>query len=119
MSTWWCVGAGCWPSRLRRAGGAAAVCQGLFIVIGYLAQLVPWFFIGRITFAYHYFLGAVSHSGPVLCLTACRTGGAHRLKPAMYAITAGPRPTALFYPCWWASRSSRYGTRPLRGLPPF
>ena len=29
--------------------------RALFIVIGYLAQLVPWFFIGRITFAYHYF----------------------------------------------------------------
>ena len=26
-----------------------------FILIGYLAQLVPWMFIGRITFEYHYF----------------------------------------------------------------
>ena len=34
---------------VRRSGRA------LFIFIGYLAQLVPWFFIGRITFAYHYF----------------------------------------------------------------
>ena len=26
-----------------------------FILIGYLAQLVPWMFVGRITFEYHYF----------------------------------------------------------------
>lgn len=26
-----------------------------FILIGYLAQLVPWMFVSRITFAYHYF----------------------------------------------------------------
>jgi hypothetical protein len=28
---------------------------GFFILVGYLAQLVPWMFITRITFAYHYF----------------------------------------------------------------
>ena len=33
----------------RRCGRA------LFIVIAYFSQLAPWFFIGRITFAYHYF----------------------------------------------------------------
>ena len=34
----------------RRKSAAA-----LFITLGYLSQLVPWMFIGRITFAYHYF----------------------------------------------------------------
>lgn len=29
--------------------------KALFIVIAYFSQLAPWFFIGRITFAYHYF----------------------------------------------------------------
>ena len=29
--------------------------KAMFILIGYLSQLVPWMFIGRITFAYHYF----------------------------------------------------------------
>lgn len=29
--------------------------KALFIFIGYLAQLVPWMFISRITFEYHYF----------------------------------------------------------------
>ena len=30
-----------------------------FIVIGYLAQLLPWVFVSRITFAYHYFPAGV------------------------------------------------------------
>ncbi len=30
-----------------------------FILIGYLAQLVPWIFVKRITFAYHYFPSTV------------------------------------------------------------
>ena len=29
--------------------------KALFLLLGYLAQLVPWMFITRITFAYHYF----------------------------------------------------------------
>ena len=29
--------------------------KALFLLVGYLAQLLPWIFIGRITFAYHYF----------------------------------------------------------------
>lgn len=30
-----------------------------FLVIGYLAQYLPWFFVTRITFIYHYFPGTV------------------------------------------------------------
>ena len=33
----------------RRCGSA------LFLLVGYLSQLLPWLLIGRITFAYHYF----------------------------------------------------------------
>ena len=33
----------------RRDGDAA------FLLIGYLAQLLPWVFVPRLTFAYHYF----------------------------------------------------------------
>jgi predicted membrane-bound dolichyl-phosphate-mannose-protein mannosyltransferase len=29
--------------------------DALFIIVGYLSQLVPWFFIARATFVYHYF----------------------------------------------------------------
>ncbi|UQT48748.1 hypothetical protein M5E87_00985 [Flavonifractor plautii] len=74
----------------RPAGRLACAAQAvrrrctkaLFIVIGYLAQLVPWFFIGRITFAYHYFPSVL-----FLILALCyvfyslsEQGGAHRLE---------------------------------------
>jgi dolichyl-phosphate-mannose-protein mannosyltransferase len=39
-----------WRQISRRGDGLV-----LFILIGYAAQLVPWMFISRITFAYHYF----------------------------------------------------------------
>ncbi len=60
-------------------GGLAAMCVMLwlalfrrdkaagFILIGYLAQLLPWVFISRITFEYHYFPSAV-----FLTLALCR-----------------------------------------------
>ena len=33
--------------------------KAAFILVGYLSQLVPWMFVSRITFAYHYFPSAV------------------------------------------------------------
>ena len=33
--------------------------RALFIVVGYLAQMVPWMVITRLTFAYHYFAAVV------------------------------------------------------------
>ena len=30
-----------------------------FLLVGYLAQLLPWVFISRLTFAYHYFPSSV------------------------------------------------------------
>lgn len=57
-----------------------------FILIGYLAQLVPWMFVRRITFEYHYFACTV-----FLTLAVCyaldvlrRTG--KQGKYAMYAV---------------------------------
>lgn len=38
----------------KRRDGAA-----LFLIVGYLAQLLPWVFISRTTFAYHYFPSTV------------------------------------------------------------
>ncbi len=38
-----------WAAIRRKSGRAA------FLLVGYLAQLVPWMFIGRTTFEYHYF----------------------------------------------------------------
>ena len=43
----------CAVYALRR--GEARDDRAVFIVIGYLAQLLPWVFISRITFEYHYF----------------------------------------------------------------
>lgn len=39
--------------KKRRSGAAT------FLIIGYLAQLLPWVFISRTTFAYHYFPSTV------------------------------------------------------------
>ena len=50
------AGPGCWPYfanavlAVKDRDGKAA-----FIVIGYLAQLLPWVLVTRLTFAYHYF----------------------------------------------------------------
>lgn len=50
----------CWAGLLAVVSAAVQMVRrrcgrALFIVIGYLSQLVPWMFIGRITFEYHYF----------------------------------------------------------------
>ena len=43
------VGVLCWCASARHDRKA------LFLLLGYLAQLVPWIFVSRITFEYHYF----------------------------------------------------------------
>ena len=73
----------------------------LFIVIGYLAQLAPWFLIGRITFAYHYF-PSVLFLVLALCYVFSTLAEREEMiswKPAMYAVTGGAVGLyALFYP---------------------
>ena len=95
--------------------------RALFIVIGYLAQLVPWFFIGRITFAYHYF-PSVLFLILALCYVFYSLSEQEELiawKPAMYAVTAGAAALyALFYPVLVGIQiPSWYGTCLLRWLP--
>ena len=58
---------GAFTNPLVTIGGLVAMCyalsdffwkkceKSLFIVVGYLSQLVPWMLISRITFVYHYF----------------------------------------------------------------
>ena len=41
--------------RCAGAGLSARDSRALFIVLGYLAQLLPWVFVSRLTFEYHYF----------------------------------------------------------------
>lgn len=73
--------------------------RGLFIVIGYLAQLLPWVFISRTTFAYHYFPSII-----FLCLALAYVmndliESSHRWKPAVYSLTGSAVGLyALFYP---------------------
>ena len=49
--------------------------KALFILVGYLAQLVPWMFISRITFEYHYFPALV-----FLVLALCHVLNSFRLR---------------------------------------
>ena len=93
----------------------------LFILIGYLAQLVPWFFIGRITFAYHYF-PSVLFLILALCYvfyTLSKKEEMIRWKPAMYAVTGVAAALyALFYPALVGiTYPSWYGTCILKWFP--
>ena len=74
--------------------------RALFILVGYLAQLVPWIPISRCTFAYHYF-----PSVPFLILAVCflldemlerQPEETERLGHGMAALSAGLY--AAFYP---------------------
>ena len=96
----------CWGGLLAVASCAVQAvrrrcAKALFIFIGYLAQLVPWFFIGRITFAYHYF-PSVLFLVLALCYvfhTLAEREEMVNWKPAMFAVTGGAVGLyALFYP---------------------
>lgn len=73
--------------------------KGLFILVGFLAQFLPWVFISRITFAYHYFPSIL-----FLCLALAYVmndlvESGRRWKPAVYGLTGGAAGLyALFYP---------------------
>ena len=56
----------------------------LFILIGYLAQLVPWMFVTRITFEYHYFPCTV-----FLILTLGRIFSLFRLNEKRWKLCVG------------------------------
>ena len=75
--------------------------RALFIIIGYLAQLVPWMFISRITFEYHYFPCTVFLTlalGYCFALARERRGG----MALMWGFTAlSVLLFALFYPALW------------------
>lgn len=83
-----------WRQIRRRGDGVS-----LFILIGYAAQLVPWMFISRITFAYHYFPSMV-----FLVLALCYTvdGLAKAVPKGKYfaysLCGAGIALFALFFP---------------------
>ena len=86
--------------------------RALFLLVGYLSQLLPWMFIGRTTFEYHYFpstLFLVLALGLVLdeFIQRCR-----KWKGPVYALTGGsvalfiafyPVLTGLMVPVWYTS----------------
>ena len=116
----------CWGGLIAVLSAAVQVVRrhsavALFIVIGYLSQLVPWFFIGRITFAYHYF-PSVLFLILALCYlfhTLAQKEAQLSWKPAMYAITGGAGALyALFYPVLVGiTIPSWYGSYLLKWLP--
>ncbi len=73
--------------------------KGLFILIGYLAQLIPWIIISRTTFAYHYFPSTL-----FLCLALAYifndlVESGRRWKSAVYGLTGCTAALyALFFP---------------------
>ena len=116
----------CWGGLLAILSTAVQAVRrrcgiALFLFIGYLAQLVPWFFIGRTTFAYHYFpsvLFLVLALGYVF-YTLSQQEDLVSWKPAMYAVTGGAVGLyALFYPVLVGIQiPSWYGTYILRWFP--
>ena len=55
--------------------------KAMFILIGYLSQLVPWMFISRITFAYHYFPCLI-----FLVLAICHVFNSFRLRDREWKV---------------------------------
>ena len=83
----------CWAGLLAMiANGIFAVKdrdgKSAFIVIGYLAQLLPWVLVTRLTFAYHYFPSSV-----FMLLALChvwerlKQQGIFRWQRNIYAVT--------------------------------
>lgn len=92
--------------------------RALFILVGYLAQLLPWVFISRITFAYHYFPSilfcvlAISYAMDQMLArrrAGCRlavygfTGCAVLLYAAFYPVLIG-----LYVPTWYTYNFLRW-----------
>jgi len=98
--------------------------RALFILIGYLAQLVPWMLVSRLTFEYHYFPSTV-----FLLLALCHAFNALRMKNPrwkrpVYAFTALCLVLfAAFYPVLTGIPVSRWYTgtflRWIPGMWPF
>ncbi|MEG2988800.1 MAG: phospholipid carrier-dependent glycosyltransferase [Oscillospiraceae bacterium] len=97
----------CGIQLFRRKAGKA-----LFILVGYLAQLLPWVFISRVTFEYHYFPATL-----FLVLALCfvfndlMDRGAHWRLP-LYGLTGTavglyaafyPMLIGLTVPTWYSS----------------
>lgn len=92
--------------------------KALFLVVGYLSQLVPWLFISRTTFEYHYFPSTLFL---VLCLAYVLDGIAERRRAKWRLAVYGTTGTAVFLyaafypvliglpiPVWYASNCLKW-----------
>lgn len=92
--------------------------KALFILIGYLTCLVPWMFISRITFEYHYFPCLI-----FLVLALCHVFNSFRLRdaswrPKVYGFTALCLLLfAAFYPVLSGVAAPRWYTDLLAWIP--
>lgn len=76
-----------------------------FILLGYLAQLLPWVLVSRLTFAYHYFPSEIFLvAGLGYVLSKLEERGEKRFTVASIAIAVGL--FALFYPCLSGAEAS-------------
>ena len=107
----------CWAGLLAVMANAILAVKdrdgrALFIVLGYLAQLLPWVLVTRLTFAYHYFPSEV-----FMLLALCNVFSRLRERDAalagrqMYVFTAAcVLLFAAFYPVLTGVRTPTWYT---------
>ena len=110
----------CWAGLIAIFANALFIFKdrdgkAAFIVIGYLAQLLPWVLVTRLTFAYHYFPSEVFL---ILALTnvwsRLREAALPYWRRNMYALTgASAALFAAFYPVLTGLRTPIWYTRSL------
>lgn len=90
-----------------------------FIFLGYLAQLVPWMFVERITFSYHYFPCTVFLVLAIGHIFGTIRERSPRWRSALFSVTAVSLVLfAVFYPALSGAEASReYFTNFLKWLP--
>jgi dolichyl-phosphate-mannose-protein mannosyltransferase len=94
----------CWGGLLSMfAMGYLAVCrrdrESAFILVGWLAQLLPWVFITRTTFEYHYFACTVFLTLALCRIFALMKQGTKGWRWPVYGFTGGCVALfAMFYP---------------------
>lgn len=115
----------CWSGLLAMIGTGILAFKkrngrAMFILIGFLAQLLPWVFISRLTFEYHYFPSAVFLTLALLLLfDESRTANLPSWRRNMIVVTAlSVVLFAAFYPVLSGMRvSGWYSTNFLKWLP--
>ncbi len=78
--------------------------KALFLLLGYLAQLVPWVFVSRITFEYHYFPCSVFLVLTLGYIFALMRDNTKNWRVPVWGLTALQTAVfALFYPQLWGA----------------